>query len=169
MSEALVNVRRLLAEEEFGALQEILDELQRYDISEALRTLEPVEVQSLLSVIPPGAGVKALEHLDYDTQYALLDSLAGEVASRVLSAMSRDAVTDLVMAVHPRQSERILRLLPADELPAIRRLMEYPEQSAGGRMSVDCIAVGPCSRAALGRTLAAGLGTLTSARRGAQV
>ena len=55
--------------------------------------------------------------------------------------MSDDAIVDLVMAIHPRQAQEILGRVPVEDLADIHLLMSYPENSAGGRMSLDYIAV----------------------------
>src|SRR5690606_18196437 len=45
------------------------------------------------------------------------------------------------LAIHPRQAQEILRRVPKEDLAGIRLLMTYPDDSAGGIMSLDYIAV----------------------------
>lgn len=122
-------------------LQEFLDELQPADLAAMLERLEAEERRGLLAALPPAVAAETLEYLVYDDQYRLLSDLDEAVARAILAAMSSDAVADLALAVHPRQTERLLRLLPEEHLPKIRRLMEYPAHSAGGRMTADYVAV----------------------------
>lgn len=137
----LESYRALVAEDQPEQLQDFLDNLQPYDISRMLERLEHGEQLDLLRHLPPAIAAEALEYLEYDHQYKLLDHLDAETASKVLAAMSSDASADLALAVHPRQAERLLSLLPDEHRQAIRRLMEYPEGSTGSRMTVDYIAV----------------------------
>src|SRR5690606_32024285 len=89
----------------------------------------------------PEIAAESLEHLNHDDQYRLLDHLPEHIARDILARMSDDAVADLVLAIHPRQAQEILRRVPKEDLAGIRLLMTYPDDSAGGIMSLDYIAV----------------------------
>ncbi len=134
-------IRDLLLAHDYESLSGLLDELQPFDIAMVLRELEEPQQLEILSLTSSDIAAEALEHLDYDEQYKLLDHSKEDVSINILAAMSDDAVVDLVMAIHPRQAQEILGRVPVEDLADIHLLMSYPENSAGGRMSLDYIAV----------------------------
>ena len=77
--------------------------------------------------------------MDYDDQYRLLDLSDKAVAEAILAAMGRDAIADLLMAIHPNKAQQIMAMVPEEDLESIKYLMTYPEDSAGGIMSLDYI------------------------------
>lgn len=122
-------------------VKEFLDELQPYDLYEIILELDFKRQMQLLSILPPPTAAETLEYMFFDQQYHLLDHLDEQVSRAILGAMSSDAVADLAMAVHPRRAEELLKLLPDEHRSKILQLMEYPENTAGGRMTIDYIAV----------------------------
>jgi magnesium transporter len=134
-------VQELLMSGNDRKLIEFLHELQPFDISTLLTEFEEPDQLKILALTEPDIAAETLEHLDYDEQYRLLDHSPDEVTRSILASMSDDAVADLVMAIHPRQAQEILRRVPKEDLAGIRLLMTYPDDSAGGIMSLDYIAV----------------------------
>lgn len=67
-------------------------------------------------------------------------ALPEHVRARHLGAMSSDDLADLLATLPPQEVESILDLIPEDA-DAVRGLMQYPENSAGGIMTPDFIAL----------------------------
>ena len=123
------------------AMAPLLEEIQPYDLSEALQALPEEQALGVLGLVPPAIAAESLGHLEFALQYRLLHHLPEPVARTILEEMSSDDVADLVLAIHPRQAEQLLKLMPPAMVAAVRRLAEYPENTAGGRMTVDYISV----------------------------
>lgn len=122
-------------------LLELLDELQPFDIAELIPELTEPQRLMLLQLLPHDRAAAALEHLSYDQQYRLLDHLPEATARLVLADLPSDALVDLMGAIHPRQAEALMHLVPDDNKDRIRQLMTYPETTAGGRMTIGYIVV----------------------------
>lgn len=132
-------VEEMLEKQDLEALRLYLEELHPYEIGALLDELEESKQLVILSLTLPEAAAEALEHLDYDDQYRLLDHLDEESASKIIAAMGRDAIADLLMAIHPNKAQEIMAMIPQEYLESIKFLMSYPEDSAGGIMSLDYI------------------------------
>jgi len=133
-------IERLLQAEELR--REDLEELQPYDVAVVLPDLEPERQIRLLILLPPDVAAGALEHLDADDQYAfLVERLPVNTTHAVLAAMSTAALVDLLKALHPRQQQAVLRLVPPADVEDVRALMAYPEGSAASRMTTEYLAV----------------------------
>ncbi|SDX90513.1 magnesium transporter [Acetomicrobium thermoterrenum DSM 13490] len=132
-------VEEMLEKQDLEALRLYLEELHPYEIGALLDELEESKQLVILSLTLPEAAAEALEHLDFDDQYRLLDHLDEESASKIIAAMGRDAIADLLMAIHPNKAQEIMAMIPREYLESIKFLMSYPEDSAGGIMSLDYI------------------------------
>jgi magnesium transporter len=130
-------IRELLAAADEHELRTAIDELQPFDLAELLKEHAEADQLRLLGAAVPALAAAALEHLDHQQQYWLLDHLDIPTSSAILAGMSSDALSDLVSAVHPRRAQELLRRLPDEQRQEVRRLLEYPENTAGSRMSVD--------------------------------
>jgi magnesium transporter len=120
-------------------LLDLLDQLQPFDLAEVLRELDEADRLELITHLPLTDAAEAIEYLEPELQYSLLNRLSDDIASPLLKQMSSDTVVDMLLAVHPLQAEKMLRLLPADYREQINNLMSYPEYTAGSLMTVDYI------------------------------
>lgn len=126
---------RMLSSEDEAALRGFLEELHPYDVATALPELPSEQQLHLLAALAPGVAAEALEHLEPDEQFSFLTRLTDGPSRDILTAMSDDALADLVLALHPRDSARLLRHVPEKDVVQVRQLMSYPETSVGGRMT----------------------------------
>ena len=134
---------RLAAAVESGDLSSLpapLEEWQPYDLAQLAGRLSSSARRFLLASVAPAIAAETLEHLEPDEQYDALRSLEEPVAAGILEEMGSDAAADLVQALHPRQAENLLSLLPEEARRQVQGLLSYPESSAGGRMTVDFFA-----------------------------
>lgn len=147
MSRALFDVIEELLREKNGALaadrdsrpetlEELLDELQPFDVAYILQQLEHDQRLELLARMPARQAAEALEHLDYDLQYSLLDHVGEDHARAILAEMPLHHLVDLVSAVHPLRAQVLMQLVPAEAKPHIERIQTLPEDAAGRRISV---------------------------------
>jgi len=80
-------VEDMLEARNYEALRDYLSELHPYEIASLLEEFEEPEQITILSLTPPETAAEALEHLDYDDQYRLLDHSDKAVAKAILAAM----------------------------------------------------------------------------------
>lgn len=134
-------IQDLLARADDSQAQSLLHELQPFDIASVLLEFDEERQLKILAMLTPGKASETLERLDYDEQYRLLHHLPQDKARSIIASMSVDAIVDLMGAIHPRQAQEILTRVPPEDVGRIRFLMSYPENSAGGRMTLDYLAV----------------------------
>ena len=78
-------IRDLLLAHDYESLSGLLDELQPFDIAMVLRELEEPQQLEILSLTSSDIAAEALEHLDYDEQYKLLDHSKEDVSINILA------------------------------------------------------------------------------------
>jgi len=84
-----------------------------------------------------------LEELPEDDQVEILGQLGVDRAADVLEAMGPDDAADLLGELPTEQREQLLTLMEPHEAAPVRRLLTYPDESAGGLMTTDPVVVPP--------------------------
>ena len=82
-----------------------------------------------------------MEEMEPDTQVDVLEDLAPERAADILEEMSPDDAADLVADLDQNTRDEILAHMEADEAEEVQELLGYPEDSAGGIMTTEYIAL----------------------------
>jgi magnesium transporter len=120
---------------------------------EGLRSLHPVDLATIIDQLAPRdrAGVlaslddeqaaDAIEEMEPDTQVEVLEDLTPERAADILEEMSPDDAADLVADLSAEARATILTHMEPDEAEELGGLLAYPEDSAGGIMTTEFIAV----------------------------
>ena len=125
------------------ALRELVGELHEADAGAVIEALDPELRPRLIALMGADFDFTALTQVDDTIREEILEELPPEtVAEGVRELDSDDAVTILEDLPREEQAE-ILEQLPAVERIALRRSLDYPEDSAGRRMQDEFIAVGP--------------------------
>ena len=84
-----------------------------------------------------------LEEVEPDFQASLIEPMSDERVADVLEEMAPDEAADLLAELPEERSQDLLNLMESDEAEDVRKLLAYPEDSAGGIMNTEYIAVGP--------------------------
>ena len=79
--------------------------------------------------------------MEPDTQVEVLEDLAPERAADILEEMSPDDAADLVEDLSDETRAELLALMERDEADELGELLRYPEDTAGGTMTTEFVAV----------------------------
>ncbi len=120
-------------------VQELVDNFQPYDLALVVNELTRTDKLYLFPKMPVDLAAETLVYLEPEVQYEILGHLEEEQAAPLLIQMSSDEITDMLLAIHPHQAQRLLQLLPEDYRKKINQLMTYPEYTAGSLMTIDYI------------------------------
>ncbi len=120
-----------------------LAELHPADLAEILSDLNRSEGRELLEKLDVETMADALEEVEPDFQASLVEEMPDEKVADVLEEMSPDEAADLLAELPEDRSTELLKLMEKDEAEDVRRLLTYPEDSAGGIMNTEFVAVRP--------------------------
>ncbi|PRX65556.1 CBS domain protein [Nonomuraea fuscirosea] len=106
---------------------------RRFEIARALNDIRLADV---------------LEELPPDDQIGILETLEPERAADVLEEMGPDDAADLLHDLPAERAAELLALMEPGEAAPVRRLLRYPETSAGGVMTSEPVILPPTATVA---------------------
>jgi Mg2+ transporter (mgtE) len=118
-----------------------LSELHPADLATIIEQLAPRDRAGVLASLDDEAVADAMEEMDEDTQVEVLEDLARERAADILEEMSPDDAADLVADLDQATRDQILAHMDRAEVEEVQELLGYPEDSAGGIMTTEYIAL----------------------------
>jgi len=84
-----------------------------------------------------------LEEVEEDFQVSLVENMPDEKVADVLEEMSPDEAADLLAELPRERSEKLMGLMEGEEAEDVRKLLGYPEESAGGIMTTEYVSIRP--------------------------
>ncbi len=131
-----------------GALQlntaaEHLSHLHPADLANIVEEMDIKRGSSLLASLGERQAAKVLEEVDPEWQNILVKYLGPEKAAKILSYMSTDEIVDLAKTFDSEESRKFLSEVRGGRAASIARLARYPDNTAGGLMTTDYVAVRP--------------------------
>jgi magnesium transporter len=118
-----------------------LAELHPADLASIIDQLAPRDRAGVLASLDDEAVADALEEMEPDTQVEVMEDLEPARAADILEEMSPDDAADLVADLSDEAREEILALMEREEAAEVQELLGYPEDSAGGIMTTEFVAV----------------------------
>ncbi|MGF1663007.1 MAG: magnesium transporter MgtE N-terminal domain-containing protein [Kineosporiaceae bacterium] len=119
------------------------DDLKPADLAEVLHAMTPTRRREVAQALTDDKLADVLEELPDDDQVDILTTLQGQRAADVLEAMEPDDAADLLSDLPLATAERLLERMEPGEAAAIRRLLAYDEDTAGGMMTIDPVILPP--------------------------
>ncbi|HTP03504.1 MAG TPA: CBS domain-containing protein [Anaerolineales bacterium] len=120
-----------------------LADLHPSDIAEIISDLNRAEHSDLLNKLDIKQLADTLEEVEPDFQADLLEHFPDEKVADVLEEMSPDEATDYLAELPDDRRQGLLKLMEADEAEEVRELLRYDEDTAGGLMTTEYVAVTP--------------------------
>jgi len=122
---------------------EKIHELHPADVAEILSDLNKLESGQFLAALDVEHLADALEEIEPKFQASLIESMPDEKVADVLEEMEPDEAADLLADLPKERKEDLLALMEKDEAEDVRKLLAYPEDSAGGIMTTEYAAISP--------------------------
>jgi magnesium transporter len=126
---------------------ELADAVEQQEAPDAAETLEQIGEEAAVEVIEEmekESAADALAHMHPSLAVSVLEDLVEEdpaYAGELIEQMEPDDATDLLQNLPDEYRDRLLGTLGKVEAVKYRRLLEFPEKSAGGMMTTDYLAV----------------------------
>jgi magnesium transporter len=140
MENVLARVRVALEGGDLDTAIHILESLRAPDQAEVFTELESEEQLALLHQLNPSTSADILEELEDEEAAEIASALPTSTAIRIIDEMEPDEAADLLGDITTEQAERILAGL--EDPQEVRPLLLHPDDSAGGLMTSEFLALG---------------------------
>lgn len=118
-----------------------LEELHPADIADILEQLDPKQRAEVFKHLDDGQAGDAIAELEDEFQADIIDEIGEKRASRLLRDMDPDDAADIVGDLPYEKAEALLRLMGVEDAEGIRKLLGYKEDTAGGLMTTQFVAL----------------------------
>jgi len=139
--QAYEEVREYLERSDLPGLRAYLGPLHPADIAEFMEDLETEEMVLVLKQLNNETAADVLASVDDHSGQALLELLTDSEVVSLLEEMPSDDAADIISTLTPEKSKKVDALLPLDEREKLHGLLEFDEDTAGGIMEVEKVAV----------------------------
>ena len=123
-------------------LQEALGELRAPDIAEALKELPPEAAAKVMASLPFDLTVHVFDEPELTRhRCAIIQKIEPRKVGPLIEAMSADQQADLFREVPPNDRSRLLATVSDTTRASLKKLLEYPPETAGGIMTTEFVSV----------------------------
>ncbi len=120
---------------------QMLEKMHPADLADIVEELSPAEREAIFETIDSEVAADALSEVDPKMQASILESLEPEKAADIVEEMSPDEAADALSELEDETSEEILDEMDSAEKTEVRELLEYEEDTAGGLMNTEYVAL----------------------------
>jgi magnesium transporter len=137
----LEEIQELIREREREGVAGLAERIGPSEWAALVPRLDSSEIAVLLQWLPDEEIPQILEELDPHEAAAILRTLSRQEAATLLAGMDPDDATDVVENLSEPEASQILIRMDPEEAAEIRRLADFPADSAGGIMTPEFVAV----------------------------
>jgi CBS domain-containing protein len=140
-------------EEDEDELEDLIDEGNKQDISEYYEDMQPADfveeiddlddedIGKLPELLNTEQLTEIMEEADDDTRQRIGDHLPDDTLLEMFEDMSKDDIVDILGEMEIARRKRLLNRMKSGDRKIIHTLLQYPDDSAGGIMTTEYIAL----------------------------
>jgi magnesium transporter len=132
-------LQHLIEKGDKARIKTFLDSLAPLDAALIVSRLDDWHRAGLLAAIAPGDAAAVVEQMPEAQIAGTFEQLEPVTAAAILGELPHSERADLLGEVTGATAEAILGAMPLDEARSTRELREYPDDVAGGLMTIECL------------------------------
>lgn len=136
-------VETALQSGDVDGIRKLAGDLRDADLADLIETLRPEHRYALIETLGSDFNPAALSELDEQVRDQVLEAMPTEQVAEAVRELDSDDAVYLLEDMEAEDQKEILDKLPREERIALRRSLDYPEDSAGRLMQSEVIAVPP--------------------------
>jgi len=137
--EIIKQIRGLLDKEGLQPALLLFNQLHPADQGEVMEGLSPETQGEILTALPPQDSAEILEHLEPEDAAKVTDAIEASVLSDILDEADPDVAADILKQLPDERFQDVLGEM--EEAEEVVPLLKYPDDTAGGRMTVEFVMV----------------------------
>ena len=124
-------------------LKKLVDEIGAPQVAHALESLPPQERKLLWSLVDQSIEGEVLHELNEELQLELLQDIGLNNLVEMIGELELDEMVDILQTLPDQKLEDFLSRVSRQDRERIEKVLEYPEDTAGGLLNTDVISVKP--------------------------
>ena len=120
---------------------EKIAKLHPADIGDILNPMDPAHRRDILEGLDLETATDALAEADEDVQVSALQQLGAEIAADILEEMPADEAADVLGDMDKVHRDQLLSRMNIEEREDVQELLEYHDETAGGLMTNEYVAI----------------------------
>jgi magnesium transporter len=125
----------------YTEVRAILDELHSADIAEAIDRLNPDYGLLVFGYLDTEVAAEVLIELDEIVRQRIVETLTTELLVAIIGELDSDDAADVLAEMEPERRHAIMAAMPNKDEREVRTLLRHDEESAGGLMALEIVAV----------------------------
>lgn len=121
----------------------VVEPLHHSEVGDVLEQLDAEERLALVRALGDRFDFSALTEVDESIRLDIMEALPNADIARGVAELDNDDAVYLLEDLEQEDRDEILSALPTFERLALKRSLDFPEESAGRRMQTDFIAIPP--------------------------
>lgn len=136
-------IEELIRSKDYGNLKDVISEWEPPEIADLLLSLPETDQPIFFRLLGRQTAADVFAYLPVENQQQLLKNLTNNHVRSLLDELDPDDRTRLFEELPAQITQELLNLLSPEDLKEARRLLGYPEDSVGRRMTPDYVAIRP--------------------------
>ncbi len=130
-----------LADDDQKTARELTKQLHAADLADLIEQLRRSERVDLIDKLGRTFDVESLPELEEDVRDELMEALPNSVIASAVRKLETDDALYLIEDLDQADQEDILKKVPRSDRDALKRALDYPEDTAGRLMQTEFVAV----------------------------
>jgi magnesium transporter len=111
------------------------------DIADIIEQLTPQQRAEVIEALDVETAADTLEEMENETAAEVMETLEETRAADILEEMEPDAAADVLADLSDERTEELLEHMEPEEAADVKELLAYGEETAGGLMTTEFIAI----------------------------
>ncbi len=142
LSEELIErIKNLIKEGNKKELKSIIDSMKPADVADLIEHLDSEERMFIFKILEPEGAGEVLVEIEPPIQESIIEEMDDESLSEIVESLDSDDAVDLVSHLPEERAKQIIESVEKDVSEEIKKLLPYPEDTAGGIMALEFVAV----------------------------
>ena len=121
----------------------MLEKMHPADLADIVEELSPEDREAIFETLDCEVAAEALSEVSPGIQASIIESLETEKAAEIIEEMSPGEAADVLSELEQETSDEILEEMHSHDKEEVRELLEHEDDTAGGMMSTEYLALSP--------------------------
>ena len=142
ISEKLIeDVKESVKERNSHFLMKMIDDMRPADVADLIEHLNREERLYLFELLEPEGAGEVLLEIEPPVQERIISELDNQALSEIVHELDSDDAADLVGDLPAERAKEIIEKLDDEVSEELEKLLPYPDDTAGGLMALEFVAV----------------------------